>query len=97
MSEYLRARINGGKLPFTASIPWGSPIVRNSQNQWITEVETWFMKSVLNSVLYVQNGARIRLGTRPIGPSMTVQSSKMSIICAIEYFFETAIIPISTG
>lgn len=52
-------------MPFTEAIPWlatENQIITNTEELWITEVETWFRNSVLNGILFAQNRARIQLG-----------------------------------
>lgn len=35
--------------------------IQNTNEQWITEVETWFMKGIVKAILYVQGGARFKI------------------------------------
>lgn len=51
-------------VPLTKAAPWMDRIeahARNTKDQWTIEVEAWFMKGILNALLFTQNGARVTL------------------------------------
>lgn len=50
-------------VPLTQRSLW-SPLTRrldDSREQWVIEVETWFMKAILSAILQVQDGAQYNL------------------------------------
>jgi hypothetical protein len=36
-------------------------VISNTEEQWITEVETWFMNGILDTIIYIQNGVQVPL------------------------------------
>ena len=51
-------------VPLTRTRPEAIPRLSwNTQDQWITEVETWFMKAVLDRIPHAKNGARFSLAS----------------------------------
>jgi hypothetical protein len=68
VGDYLRTRVGNQRfdkvVPLTNSAPWmskGEMPPQNPKDQWITEVGVWFMKGILNAVLFTMNGARTTL------------------------------------
>jgi hypothetical protein len=61
VADYLRDRMYT-TIPLTKSAPWMDDFgigLRGSKEQWLVEVEVWFMKGILSSILSTENGARI--------------------------------------
>lgn len=58
--------ISQSMTPLTRTSPWNPDFAReimyNREDQWITEVETWFRKGILDAILRIQYAGRYREG-----------------------------------
>lgn len=61
--DYLDWRISWLKtIPLTQRTPWSAGVTQIANpGQWVTEVETWFMKGILDAVISIRNGVQYQL------------------------------------
>jgi hypothetical protein len=76
-------------VPLTPRPRWtGSETYIHNREQWVTEIETWFMKGILEAFITIQNGALSNV--KPYKPGIDMDFEREFSLCARILFREGA-------